>query len=120
MRRAVAVPNVGDPDALIHLAEDVEAAGWDGFFVWDHVWDGVSCNISFDDLLPLRPDALEAYLGDVLRDPTSDVVTAPHPDHDAEEYEAIGVDWLVDTSWPGDGWLAQFRERLDLPTQPRP
>ncbi len=37
MKRGISVPNVGDPGALIALAADAEAAGWDGFFVWDHV-----------------------------------------------------------------------------------
>jgi alkanesulfonate monooxygenase SsuD/methylene tetrahydromethanopterin reductase-like flavin-dependent oxidoreductase (luciferase family) len=34
------VPNFGpffDPGALAELAREVEEAGWDGFFVWDHI-----------------------------------------------------------------------------------
>jgi alkanesulfonate monooxygenase SsuD/methylene tetrahydromethanopterin reductase-like flavin-dependent oxidoreductase (luciferase family) len=27
----------GDAKALVHLAEDAEQAGWDGFFIWDHI-----------------------------------------------------------------------------------
>jgi alkanesulfonate monooxygenase SsuD/methylene tetrahydromethanopterin reductase-like flavin-dependent oxidoreductase (luciferase family) len=37
---AVGVPNVGefaDPVLLVELAVAAEAAGWDGFFVWDHL-----------------------------------------------------------------------------------
>jgi alkanesulfonate monooxygenase SsuD/methylene tetrahydromethanopterin reductase-like flavin-dependent oxidoreductase (luciferase family) len=37
---AVNVPNLAeyaDPRVLVSLARDAEAAGWDGFFVWDHV-----------------------------------------------------------------------------------
>jgi hypothetical protein len=40
MYYGVIVPNVGDygePRALATLARDAEAAGWDGFFVWDHL-----------------------------------------------------------------------------------
>ena len=40
MRFGVTVPNFGDSgDArtLAGLARDAEAAGWDGFFLWDHV-----------------------------------------------------------------------------------
>lgn len=40
MRAAVGVPNVGifgDPQALVRLAVAAEAAGWDGFFLWDHL-----------------------------------------------------------------------------------
>lgn len=36
----VFVPNFGpfgDVDALVDLARETEAAGWDGFFVWDHI-----------------------------------------------------------------------------------
>lgn len=34
------VPNLrqyGDPWVLVRLAEEAEQAGWDGFFVWDHI-----------------------------------------------------------------------------------
>ena len=37
VQRAVSIPNVGDPRELIRLARDVEDAGWDGFFLWDHL-----------------------------------------------------------------------------------
>lgn len=40
MRFAVDVPNYGDfsdPGLLVRLAHESEDAGWDGFFVWDHV-----------------------------------------------------------------------------------
>lgn len=40
MRYAVNIPNFGsggDPRTLVELAQRTEAAGWDGFFIWDHV-----------------------------------------------------------------------------------
>ena len=40
MRFAVGVPNLGeyaDPNLLVALARETEEAGWDGFFVWDHL-----------------------------------------------------------------------------------
>ncbi len=40
MRFAVYVPNFdtfGSVDTLVALAQAAEAAGWDGFFVWDHL-----------------------------------------------------------------------------------
>jgi alkanesulfonate monooxygenase SsuD/methylene tetrahydromethanopterin reductase-like flavin-dependent oxidoreductase (luciferase family) len=37
MRFGVNVPNVGDPAELVELAVAAERAGWDGFFVWDHL-----------------------------------------------------------------------------------
>jgi alkanesulfonate monooxygenase SsuD/methylene tetrahydromethanopterin reductase-like flavin-dependent oxidoreductase (luciferase family) len=40
MRFGVHVPNFGeygDPRALVALASEAESAGWDGFFLWDHI-----------------------------------------------------------------------------------
>jgi alkanesulfonate monooxygenase SsuD/methylene tetrahydromethanopterin reductase-like flavin-dependent oxidoreductase (luciferase family) len=40
LRHAVHVPNLseyGDPAVLVRLAVEAEQAGWDGFFVWDHM-----------------------------------------------------------------------------------
>ena len=40
MRFGLHVPQLGvlgDPTALVDLAQRAERAGWDGFFVWDHV-----------------------------------------------------------------------------------
>jgi alkanesulfonate monooxygenase SsuD/methylene tetrahydromethanopterin reductase-like flavin-dependent oxidoreductase (luciferase family) len=40
MRYAISIPNFGDwadPGTMVALARDAEAAGWDGFFLWDHI-----------------------------------------------------------------------------------
>jgi probable F420-dependent oxidoreductase len=40
VRYAINVPNFGDywhPRRLAELASDAEQAGWDGFFLWDHI-----------------------------------------------------------------------------------
>lgn len=38
MRYGIYLPNFGaDVDELVSMACDVEEAGWDGFFLWDHV-----------------------------------------------------------------------------------
>jgi alkanesulfonate monooxygenase SsuD/methylene tetrahydromethanopterin reductase-like flavin-dependent oxidoreductase (luciferase family) len=40
MRYALSIPNFGDwadPRTMVGLARDAEAAGWDGFFIWDHI-----------------------------------------------------------------------------------
>jgi alkanesulfonate monooxygenase SsuD/methylene tetrahydromethanopterin reductase-like flavin-dependent oxidoreductase (luciferase family) len=40
LRHGVHVPNLGaygDPALLVSLAVEAEQAGWDGFFLWDHV-----------------------------------------------------------------------------------
>ncbi len=40
MRFAVSIPPFTDPNVMVELAVDAEAAGWDGVFVWDHLqWD---------------------------------------------------------------------------------
>ncbi len=40
MKYAISIPNFGDwadPRTMMSLAGDAEAAGWDGFFLWDHI-----------------------------------------------------------------------------------
>jgi alkanesulfonate monooxygenase SsuD/methylene tetrahydromethanopterin reductase-like flavin-dependent oxidoreductase (luciferase family) len=37
MRWGISSPNVGDPIKLVDLAVTAETAGWDGFFLWDHL-----------------------------------------------------------------------------------
>ena len=40
MKTALYLPNFGswgDPNAMVALAVDAEATGWDGFFIWDHI-----------------------------------------------------------------------------------
>ena len=43
MRYGLSIPNFGDtwhPETLATYAKEAEAAGWDGFFIWDHVLMG--------------------------------------------------------------------------------
>lgn len=40
MKSAISLPNFGhfaDPAVVVELAELAETAGWDGFFIWDHI-----------------------------------------------------------------------------------
>ena len=40
MKYGLYLPNFGpfgDARTLAQLASDAEAAGWDGFFIWDHI-----------------------------------------------------------------------------------
>jgi alkanesulfonate monooxygenase SsuD/methylene tetrahydromethanopterin reductase-like flavin-dependent oxidoreductase (luciferase family) len=37
MRFALSVPPFTDPAAVVALARDADANGWDGFFLWDHL-----------------------------------------------------------------------------------
>ncbi len=45
MKYGIYVPNFGefgDARVLADLARDAEAADWDGFFIWDHIWPFLS------------------------------------------------------------------------------
>ncbi|MER3418436.1 MAG: LLM class flavin-dependent oxidoreductase, partial [Chloroflexota bacterium] len=49
MRHGVYAPNVGtcgDPNLVVSLAQESEAAGWDGFFLWDTVLDADGVPVS--------------------------------------------------------------------------
>ena len=59
-------------------------------------WDGVYVNLRTDTYKALRPDELVDYAGELLADPSKSVATNPHPDHAPEEYEAVGVSWLIE------------------------
>jgi alkanesulfonate monooxygenase SsuD/methylene tetrahydromethanopterin reductase-like flavin-dependent oxidoreductase (luciferase family) len=40
MRYGISIPNFGtwaNPRTMVELARDAESAGWDGFFLWDHI-----------------------------------------------------------------------------------
>ncbi|WP_217428198.1 LLM class flavin-dependent oxidoreductase [Microlunatus speluncae] len=37
MRFGISLPNGGEAGSLVQLAVDAEQAGWDGFFLWDHL-----------------------------------------------------------------------------------
>lgn len=40
MRFGLSIPNFGDwadPRRMAGLAREAEDAGWDGFFIWDHI-----------------------------------------------------------------------------------
>src|SRR4051812_39417207 len=37
MKYGLSIPNFATPGPLVSIAETAEAAGWDGFFLWDHL-----------------------------------------------------------------------------------
>lgn len=37
VRYGLSVPNFAEPSRLVELARATEVAGWDGFFLWDHI-----------------------------------------------------------------------------------
>ncbi|MDQ2717426.1 MAG: LLM class flavin-dependent oxidoreductase, partial [Chloroflexota bacterium] len=44
MRYGIYIPNLSaaaDPRLLIELSQETEQAGWDGFFLWDHISVGL-------------------------------------------------------------------------------
>lgn len=77
-------------------------------------WDGLVCNLRVrHDYSLLRPSELRDWAGELLDRPDFDVTTFPHPDHDAEEYEEVGVTSLGHTWWPPQpGWIDDFRKHL--------
>ena len=51
MQYALTIPPFGDfadPHVLIYAARRAEAAGWDGFFIWDHVFFDPSFHPNLD------------------------------------------------------------------------
>ncbi len=62
----------------------------------------------------LTPEALAAYLGDDpnLNPPGWDVVAEWAPGHSAQEYADAGATWLVESTWPVDDWVEEFRGRI--------
>ena len=37
VRFGISIPNFAEPEALLEVARRAEQAGWDGFFLWDHI-----------------------------------------------------------------------------------
>ncbi len=61
MKYALNMPPFGDfadPRALADLARDAESAGWDGFFIWDHVFFDPSFHANLDPWVGLAAVAL--------------------------------------------------------------
>lgn len=75
------------------------ALQWDGFFP-----------ISYTHLL--TPDDLATYLDGIERPPDWELYTTITPDHRPDEFEAVGVDWLIEGAWPDGDWVADLRRRI--------
>jgi alkanesulfonate monooxygenase SsuD/methylene tetrahydromethanopterin reductase-like flavin-dependent oxidoreductase (luciferase family) len=74
--------------------------------------------LRWDGLVPLgpkgmmRPDEVGAYVGDVQRPPGWDLVVSPAPDFAVDEYAALGVTWLITSTWPEPGWPDELLTRV--------
>ena len=51
----------GDPRALAELAREAEQAGWDGFFIWDHMIFDPSFHPMVDPWVGLAAVALRGH-----------------------------------------------------------
>jgi alkanesulfonate monooxygenase SsuD/methylene tetrahydromethanopterin reductase-like flavin-dependent oxidoreductase (luciferase family) len=71
-------------------------------------WDGV-VPIGPQELL--TPDMLAGYLGGDAP-PGWDVVATRKEGVPAEEYADAGATWLVESTWPLDDWVDDFRSRI--------
>ena len=60
---------------------------------------------------------LQRYVGDLAGRAGFELVSGRHPDHSVEAYADVGVTWLVDSTWPDPGWLADFRARVLGPVE---
>ena len=74
--------------------------------------------LRWDGLVPLgpngfmRPDEVEAYLGDLDRPQGWDLVVSSAPGIPADEYAAVGVTWLISSTWPEPGWPEELLTRI--------
>jgi hypothetical protein len=117
MRSGVFVPlfdELAEPARVAALAAEAEEAGWDGFFVWDHVrWrepvvDVADTQITLaaiaasteqlaeivGELTALRPDA------ETEHEDAYDIVVRLRPGTDPGPYAAAGATWwLVAFPW---------------------
>ena len=77
-------------------------------------WDGMFCNMVSTGLkpAPMTPAEIEDYAGDLLNRADFSVGTPRHPDHSIDDYAAVGVSWIRESTLPGPGWLPEFRENL--------
>jgi alkanesulfonate monooxygenase SsuD/methylene tetrahydromethanopterin reductase-like flavin-dependent oxidoreductase (luciferase family) len=121
MQHGLSLPNWGayaDPLLLVSLARDAEAAGWDGFFVWDHI-------LYLKDERPPMADpwvALAAIAAATQRMRIGPLVTAvPRRRPWKLARETVTLDHLsggrvvlgVGLGWPADAEFAWFGEEPD-------
>jgi hypothetical protein len=121
MRFGVHVPNFGDfsdPRALAELAHDAEAAGWDGFFLWDHILYAATKRAVVDPWIALAAIAMRTE-----RIRFGPLVTAPPRRRPWKlARETVSLDHLsggrlilgVGLGFPPDNEYSRFGEEPDL------
>ena len=123
MRYAINLPNGGDapyadPRAIADLAHEAEAAGWDGFFLWDHILLGAEGPPVVDPWIALAAAATRTER--IRLGPMVTAVPRRRPWKVARE--AVALDHLsggratlgVGLGFPPEVELAPFGEELDL------
>ena len=122
MRFGISAPNFDDPTGLVQLAIDAEAAGWDGFFLWDHVKFLPDVDIPLVDAWTV----LSAIAVRTERIKLGPMVTAlPRRRPWKVARESVTLDHLshgrlilgVGAGWPADGDFEPFGEDPDLATR---
>ncbi len=73
-------------------------------------WDGV---VPIGPQGFMTPDEVAAYLDGVERPAGWDVVVPCAPGVAPDEYESVGATWVVDGVWPEEGWVEEFRARIN-------
>ncbi len=73
-------------------------------------WDGIAPIAMSEGTM--RPDDVVAYLDGITRPDPWDVVVPWCPGVAPAEYEAVGVTWLIESTWPEDDWVSDFRTRV--------
>ena len=113
MHHGISAPNAGSPTQLVTLAVDAEQAGWDGFFLWDHLQFIKAAGIALADPIVTLGAIAQATstirIGAVVtpvprRRPwklakeitTLDHSTQSHTENHAVEYAEAGATWLLD------------------------
>jgi alkanesulfonate monooxygenase SsuD/methylene tetrahydromethanopterin reductase-like flavin-dependent oxidoreductase (luciferase family) len=121
VRRALYVAPFGelsDPKALVELAVAAEGAGWDGLFLWDHIWRPPERSTSVGDawiaLAAIAACTTRIRIGPMVvplsrRRPQKVARESVALDHLSEGRLTLGVGLGVDTS----GELRRFGETSD-------
>ncbi len=122
MQYAVNIPNFGDcadPAVAMSLARDAEEAGWDGFFVWDHILADPGWEVPIADpwviLAAVATATRRIRLGPMVtplprRRPVKLAREATTLDHLSGGRLTLGVG----LGWPSEAEFGWFGDEVDL------